>query len=203
MSLDDLKISWRSMQRQCDTVRIDEIANRIGSRMSRFDRSIRRRDTIENLAAFFVVVMFSIILFNSSDWVTFIGASIVILAAIVIVVILNVTRLYYPTPAGLSIKQHCQLELAKVDRQIFLLRNVVWWYVGPLMLGCCVMSFADGPFVASLISCGIYVAIGFFVYWINQRAVAENLLPLQQELRAAIETYNENLNEDHQGESNV
>lgn len=200
MNLDDLKTPWHSMQKQCDTARIDEIASRVGSKMSRFDHCIRRRDIIENLAAALVIVVFSITLVKCNDWVTFAGAIIVVCAAIEIVVVLNFTRMYSPTPVGLPLAEHCKKEVEKVDRQIFLLRNVLWWYVGPLMLGCCVMAFAEDSLIASTISCGLYVAFGLFVYWINQRAVAKQLLPLRQELKLACETFNENLSNNELGD---
>lgn len=200
MNLDELKTPWQSMQQQCDTARIDEIAARVGSKMSRFDHSIRRRDTIENLAAVLVITVFSIVLASCNNWVTFAGAAIVVFSAVEVVIVLNVTRMYRPTPAGLPLAEHCRQEVEKVDRQIFLLRNIVWWYVGPLMLGCCVMAFADGPLIASGISCGFYIAVGLFVYWINQKAVAEQLLPLRQLLNAANDTFNENLIDNQLGD---
>ncbi len=200
MNLDDLKIPWQSMQRQFDTTRIDEIAARIGSRMSRFDHSIRRRDTIENFAVALVIVVNSIILASCNNWVTFAGAAIVVFAAIEVAIVLNVTRMYCPTPTGLPLAEHCKLEAEKVDRQVFLLRNVAWWYVGPLMLGCCVMAFGEGPLIVSGILCGFYVAVGYFVYWINQKAVAEQLLPLRQELMSANNAFNENLVDNQSGE---
>ncbi len=200
MNLDDLKTPWQSMHRQLDTTRVDEIAARIGSKMSRFDHSIRRRDTIENLAAGFVIVVFSIMLARCNDWVTFAGAAIVVFAAIEILIVLNVTRMYRPTPAELPLAEHCKLEAKKVDRQIFLLRNIHWWYAGPLMLGCCVMSFGAGPLIASGISCGFYVALGLFTYWINQKAVTEQLLPLRQALMLANESFNEKLVDNQSGD---
>ena len=200
MNLDDLKTPWQAMQRECDTSHIDEISSRVGSRMTRFDHTIRRRDMVENLAAVIVIIGFVISLFYCDDWLTFIGAAIVVVGAIEIVVVLNATRMYHPTPAGLPPVEHCKLEAAKVDRQIFLLRNVHWWYVGPLMLGCCVMSFGADSLIASVVLCGVYIAMGVFVYWINQRAVARHLLPLREELTSAIETFNGNLVDNQTGE---
>ena len=113
MSLDDFKTSWRAMQESFDSSRVDEIANRIQSKMSRFDRAIRRRDMLENAAAVFVILFFSYIIAGSNDWATSIGGTILVIAAVVIMVVLNVARLHKATPSAVTLAEHCQLEIRK------------------------------------------------------------------------------------------
>lgn len=84
--------------------------------------------------------------------------------------------------------------LAEVEHQIWLLKNVLWWYLLPpgigavaLSLGVVVSTMRDlgGDLFAVLICSGI---IGFFVlvfvgvYWLNKRAVRKELLPRKVEL---------------------
>jgi hypothetical protein len=90
---------------------------------------------------------------------------------------------------------HIEQSLKEVEHQIWLLRNVFWWYLLPCALGGLFPSvyfFATdlatrelqdflGPF---LLSTGIFVAIFYGVYLLNQYAVRRGLEPRRQELLA-------------------
>lgn len=85
-------------------------------------------------------------------------------------------------------------EMARLDRQIRLLRNVFWWYSAPLLVGIAV--FLGGvlwgvPDLPGLTSFGFHA--GFFlclalvaniIHRANQRTVNSELLPLREQLAA-------------------
>ena len=91
---------------------------------------------------------------------------------------------------------HCvQSSLAEVSNQIWLLRNVLWWYLLPL--GVSLMAFIIQ--IAWLHSRGwvdvlahafppaaVIFATYAFIYWLNQYAVRTKLEPRRRELLALI-----------------
>lgn len=108
-----------------------------------------------------------------------------------------------PDP-GESLHLHVENSLAEVNHQIWLLRNVVWWYILPIAVPM-VAFFAQSAFqltlgdswtalffsaIVSLIVFALMVAIvsvafGYIV-WLNQEAVRAGLEPRRQELETLL-----------------
>lgn len=96
-----------------------------------------------------------------------------------------------PSKADAPLLDCVERSLAEVTDQIWLLRNVLWWYLLPL--GVSLLAFfvqvtwlhskdwLDG--LAHLTGPAIVVFVTFaFVYWLNQHAVRSRLEPRRQEL---------------------
>lgn len=86
--------------------------------------------------------------------------------------------------------------LAGVEHQIWLLRNVHWWYLLPLGLPM-VAFFADtfwrlsrgNIFEAFIATSFITVVVGgvyIWIYWINQKAIRSSLEPRREELMSML-----------------
>jgi MFS family permease len=82
--------------------------------------------------------------------------------------------------------------LDEVNHQIWLLRNVLWWYLLPLSLPCVpflihvVVKAPHGRWNAAVVAVQtaiLFVIVGAFVYWLNQRAVRKDLEPRRRELQ--------------------
>jgi hypothetical protein len=102
----------------------------------RFERQILRRDYIETAAAVIVVAGFSPALFVFKDWTTWLGVLIIILGALEIVIVLHwVRRKGGETPLDVPLAQYFHVERVRVERQIALLRCVIWWYLAPFIIG--------------------------------------------------------------------
>lgn len=94
-----------------------------------------------------------------------------------------------------TLLSHIEQSLKDVEHQIWLLRNVFWWYLLPITLGCMLPTLyffakdlarreflvAAGPFVRAT---GIFIAVAYGVYLLNQYAVRRGLEPRRQELLA-------------------
>jgi hypothetical protein len=86
--------------------------------------------------------------------------------------------------------------LAQVNYQIWLLKNVLWWYLLPPGIGLAVAfcSFAWevrdawGLSLIFLAMVGLCAVWFWFVYWLNQRCVRKELLPRRQELEALLKS---------------
>ncbi|MBE0540696.1 MAG: beta-lactamase family protein [Verrucomicrobia bacterium] len=101
-----------------------------------------------------------------------------------------------------SLKDCTATSLAEVSHQIWLLKNILWWYLLPLfvpiMLFCgCVAWSVPGPVADKILSLlpliGFVLAVDIGVYWLNQVAVRKVLEPRRQELEkllAGLETEN-------------
>ena len=86
--------------------------------------------------------------------------------------------------------------LAEVEHQIWLLRNVHWWYLLPLavpMLAFFAHTFwrlsRGNVWEAAIATSFVTVVVGgvyTWIYWINQKAVRSTLEPRRQELTSML-----------------
>jgi hypothetical protein len=193
MNLDDLKSNWKQYQTKLAEDRFDELASRVLTQTSWFEKTIWRRDLLETAAAIFVAVIFGYVVVRGPDWplLARLGMGIAALGAIEIIIVLNWTRRRGRARHDLPLIDFCAAELARVDRQIWLLRNVNWWYTSPILLGCCTFFFGllnslpGLPSWARFVEVAIYFAfllLGWVIYGLNQQAVRDKLLPLREEL---------------------
>jgi hypothetical protein len=159
-----------------------EILALVKARAEEFDRSIRRRDKRELIAAVFVFVVFSVVLVSAS-WLTRVGAIIVLGGCILTYLMLRRANGQAQTTAGLPLAEMLRAERAKVDAQIRLLRRVLWWYVAPFAVGP-ILVFAGiaGFGMMSAVYTVFAVALGAAIYHMNQQAVRNNLVPRRGEL---------------------
>ena len=68
MNLDDLKANWKQQQTKLADDRFDELASRVATRTSWFEKAILRRDLIETTAAIFVAGCFGWFGIGSPNW---------------------------------------------------------------------------------------------------------------------------------------
>jgi hypothetical protein len=96
-----------------------------------------------------------------------------------------------PPEQGEPLRQQVECSLAQVEHQIWLLRNVFWWYILPIALPCAAF-FAQVAWgnrargwdniLSTLFSATFAGGIMVFIYWLNQKAVRSGLEPRRQEL---------------------
>ncbi len=100
-----------------------------------------------------------------------------------------------PLEPGEPLHQHVESSLAQLEHQIWLLQNVLWWcllpLIGPLLafLGQVAWEVRTGGWWTALLLAGevAFVVIVFAgVYWLNQIAVRSELGPRRQELEALL-----------------
>lgn len=102
-----------------------------------------------------------------------------------------------PSEPGAPLVDSVKTSLATTEHQIWLLRNVFWWYLLPFTIA--ILAFfvqvtwlrhSDFPSIlASLVPAVLFVfALYGFVYWLNRRAVRTDLEPRREELLTLLET---------------
>ncbi len=183
MNLDDFKAPWQEQQRELDQ-QVDHVVKAVRNRMSSFDRVIWLRDLRETMAAVGVSVWFGVSFFRQDLWVAKLGAMIVVLASLMIIVVLNWTRLTGRVARlGQTVRDYCTNELNRVDRQIWLLKNINWWYTGPIYLGVTIeMLGLLSPSQLLIFVSTILIPMGWLIHWLNQFSVRTELMPLRNEL---------------------
>jgi hypothetical protein len=183
MNLDDFKEPWQQRQRALDG-RVDHVIKKVRSRMAGFDRTIWWRDMRESLAAILLIVWYCYDLFQQQSALAKCGAGLGIVACVFILAVLHWARVKGKgARPDLPVEDYRWAELDRVDRQIWLLRNVHWWYLGPLLIAVAVQIAAMMPDPEGLVMFATSVIPLFgFIYWLNQVAVKNQLMPLRQEL---------------------
>jgi hypothetical protein len=95
-----------------------------------------------------------------------------------------------PAPAD-PLRTCIRESLAQVDHQIWLLKNVFWWYLLPISIALLVSVLyrawreGRGPEAAitGLVSEIVFIALLYWgIYWLNQKAVRSSLEPRRREL---------------------
>ncbi|GMV94072.1 MAG: hypothetical protein AMXMBFR82_38500 [Candidatus Hydrogenedentota bacterium] len=111
-----------------------------------------------------------------------------------------VDRLRHPQKApgpGDSLLTSAKESLTQVEHQIWLLRNVAWWYLLPFTIA--ILAFFTqtswqiannwGGFLSLAIPSYVFLFVLYgFVYWLNQYAVRKQLEPRRHELLTLIAT---------------
>ena len=195
MNLDDLKQDWQNQPVSRENIM--EIANAVKAKAKSFESNIFWRDVTEITAAVVVLPVFAVMFYMTSGLMRF-GAGVVIFGVLEIVaVLLWAQKKDRPLKHDLPVREYCQQELQRVNRQIMLLENALWWYAAPttlgvlfILLGNPVMALVwENAYIAVLMGaifmCVILFALGIAV--INRRASRKNLHPLRESLLSMIQ----------------
>lgn len=191
MNLDELKCQWQADRPGAGRDRRTEAemmeAIRLNAR--RFDRKILLRDWLETAAAVIVVAVFAAAM-PFVGGLARTGLAIIIASCFYIAWRLHTTRRRHGTARpDQPMAMRLRLELRKLDDQIKLLRNVHWWYLGPLGVGLVVYSVGiDGWTLGTLWFVLGVVIVYTAIYWLNQRSVRRELLPRRLELASMLDT---------------
>jgi hypothetical protein len=94
-----------------------------------------------------------------------------------------------------------EASLLQVNHQIWLLKNVLWWYLLPLAaavgisIGTAIWKTRHAGY-AAMIGWGLILLVGgliyWGIYWLNQFAVRKSLEPRRQELETLLTSLKEN-----------
>ena len=196
MSLDRLKQAWLAETSQVKvTYDSEQLSLEVQRSQDAFRSMIFYRDLREVLVALVMIpVWIALGVGTSSPWTWYLG----IPAFLFIAGFLLVDRKLHPQrpcEPGEPLLFFAKESLAQVEHQIWLLRNVFWWYLFP-----CCLAFAaffiqvgwqtTGSWWGGILLATIPGAIVYFiyrrVYLTNQRAVEKQLLPRQADLQKFI-----------------
>ncbi len=191
MAPDELQQAWQAEASQTRvTVNADLLLRQVRRNQSDLRAIVFRRDTIE------VVVVLLLLPYwfyaghtHALPWTWYLAVPALIWVGGFIVVYrwsLHVEPLGPDEP----LVQCAESALTELDNQIWLLRNVFWWYLLPL--GAAIAAFfiqvawqSATNWLETLVAVplvGFIVALYYLIYCLNQRAVRRQLAPRREEL---------------------
>ncbi len=171
-------------------IHTDLLLQEVRRNQQHFSRTIFWRDFREVGVALVMVVHFTNRALRLMDWMD----GLLALACLGVGLFMLLDRMRQrrcrPSMSG-TLKGCVEQSLQDVRHQVWLLRNVLWWYLLPLALpmilpiACSSLSLAD--FIIR--SSGMWLVFGG-VYWLNQTAVKRTLEPRQHELEQLLADLN-------------
>ena len=198
MERDALGQTWQSQEIPLVTVDADSLLGMVKRNHREFRAMILRRDALEIGIAIPLVILFTLFGLHRS-WSWFVLAGACLFVAVFMLVDRGRRRRQRPTGAE-PIAEWLERSRHDIEHQVWLLKNIFWWYLLPPMTGM-IAVFADGVWHARgsgpaflltiALTSGMLVVCGLVywgVYWLNQRAVSKDLLPRLEELRGLSES---------------
>lgn len=195
MNLDDAKELWASQNNldtpsmSASTLSDSDILRLVKEKAESLDQQIWWRDFLESGAALAVILFFGWILLQATSWAIRSGALIVITSSLYIYWRLYRARTRYDDPSpDRPVAEVIRTERAKVEEQIQLLDNILWWYLAPLTVGVLLFIFGnDGWSWATLGESVVVLLISAGIYVLNQRARRDTFEPRREELTRLLE----------------
>ena len=193
MSGDSFQQAWQSQSRL--TIDAEMLLKEVQRNQRQFTATIFWRDVREvGVALLLIAVWIYTGVRNSSPWTWYLAIpGLIWIAAFLLAS--RVRQRRRPPASGQPLRQGLESSLAEVEHQIWLLRNVFWWYLLPIALpalaffGQSAWKERAGGWWTALALGGAAAVAGIIlagVYWLNQKAVRAELEPRRQELEALL-----------------
>lgn len=201
MSFDDLQHQWQAHDHGAKlALNCELLLQEVRHNHRAMQASLFWRDLVEVLAAILVALGFGSHAWRKHEWTLAVSA----LGALFVALFLVVDRWtqHRRRPASDDSMRSCvQASLVQVRHQIWLLRNILWWYLLPLFLG--VFLFLGSlawnernagwlPLFSLAMIALVFLLTVWGVYWLNQRAIKKTLEPRRVELELLLASLNQN-----------
>jgi len=201
MNFEALQKAWQSQDPGAKvTINTDMLLNEVRRNQQQFRATIFWRDVREVGVALLLALFFLYRSMRHHDWTDYLLA----LAGFGVGTFMVVDRLLqhrkHPVSND-SLKACIESSLLQVNHQIWLLKNVFWWYLLPfaaaLGISICYLTWhaRNSGFPAAIVGVisALFVASLYWgIYWLNRFAVRKTLEPRRQELKTLLTGLNEN-----------
>ena len=193
MKPDEFQQAWRAQSSETRiTIDADLLSQEVQRSHQTFRSTIFRRDLREVGVALALIPVWFVLgkMGPPVPWTWYLTVPVLVWVAGFILV----DRLRYPqlpVEPGDTLLNTVEKSLTQVEHQIWLLRNIFWWYLLPPSIS--IMAFfihcswlkaeSVWELVISALSSGLILLVVFgFLYYVNQRAVRKELQPRREEL---------------------
>jgi hypothetical protein len=196
MNPDNFKETWQTQTSQTRlTIDADLLLKEVQRNQRLFTATIFWRDVREvGIALLLVPVWIYLGTRSSQPWTWYLTVPALLWIAGFMLVD-RVDHKRRPPELGEALRQRIEGSLAQVEHQIWLLRNVFWWYLLPLILS--ILAYLSqvawqersGGWliaVAMTLVVSLVVIVMTAVYWVNRKAVRSYLEPRRQELEVQL-----------------
>ena len=195
MNFEDMQKAWQSQDASAKvTIDADVLLKEVRRNEQQFRASIFWRDVREVGSAFLLALYFSQRGLRHHEWTACLIGFACFGVGAFMVVDCWLQRRKQPATND-SLKACVEGSLVQVNHQIWLLKNVFWWYLLPIAAA---LGISFGVSAWHWRQEGIPMATGFIlyvlvcalayggVYWLNQFAVRKSLEPRRQELETLL-----------------
>jgi len=201
MTFDRLQSAWQSSDHGQPPKFSEEVLLREVCRNRRyFEAMVLRRDLVEVMAAIVVTGFFGWLGIQKGDVTLGLAAGVAFGVGTFLVVDRWRQRQRSLKPDD-TLRTGIQISLAQVNHQIWLLTNIAWWYLSPIMVAWAVMVGSDvwkhrqqgstWYFVGRAVYVVVSLVLIYGIYRLNQRAVSKELIPRRDELQSLLASLNE------------
>jgi len=187
MNDDELKKLWQQQPLR-EPPSATQFLAAMQTKSTQFRQTIATRDLGELIACAIVVIVFGFYYYRERTPMVRLGWGIIIAGSL-----FAAARLIYarrsnpPAPPGASIVESLRAELNSVRAQSRLLRSIFWWYLLPPGVGLLVATWGMPVGLGIKIPASLFfIALYAGIYWLNQRARANQLLPLEAQLQSLL-----------------
>jgi hypothetical protein len=206
MNPEDLKNAWQSQPLQPKPP-IDLLLKEVERNQRNFETVIFRRDAREIGVALILLPVWVVLgITLKLPWTWYLAMPALVWVAGFMLVYRR--RHMRPAPSDASLRENVRNSLNQMDHQIWLLRNILWWYLMPLNVAIAAFFLQVGwirgvnradAFVVMLFLFGTVAFVMIVVYWANQRAVRVELEPRRRELQELMDALGEESSAVQQG----
>jgi hypothetical protein len=193
MNDDELKKLWQQQPLRDPALSPAQVMSAMQNKTTQLRRTLLARDVRELAACVIVGVVFGIYFFINRAPVARLGALITVAGSIFVAwKILYARRTTPVAKSDATVVASLRAELHSVRTQSQLLRSVLWWYLLPLAVGTLVFVWGM-TFNALVFDLVFRTGFTLFSLWLdvklyrlNQRAVSEQLLPVERQLESLL-----------------
>lgn len=192
---DELARLWKARP-EPSTWSAEQALMEIKKKARKFDRSILWRDVREAAAGLLALGAMGTASVLAPGWLPKLGLAVLaVCIGAVLTRLWRTRRAHGPLADDLPTVERLRGEIRKVEAQARLLRTVRSWYVMPIAVGGTAwmatltpaIGLQGGALLAGMLfavaaSAAIFGAVGWFVVWLNRRAVRLELEPYRTEL---------------------
>ncbi|TDU66028.1 hypothetical protein EI77_03764 [Prosthecobacter fusiformis] len=192
MTEDELKHLWQTQPVPETGADGSVLSATVREKHRKFQRTILWRDFREVGLAILLIPFFLLRgAHNGSMW----EHHLIVVALVFIAGFLVIDRLRHRKTAaapGQSVVDALGLAVSEVEHQIWLLRNVHWWYIGPLLGALMVpdlyhMIRGNGSLSGGIRTLVFNLLLSYGIWKLNQYAVKKDLEPRRDELQKLLE----------------
>ena len=198
MNFEDIQKNWQQQsERESIMINTAVLLKEVRRNKQSFDATIFWRDIREAGGSF--LMMFVLIYLAIKDEYMLLLAPALACLFVAVFMVIDRTRLKKKHPynkKNTSLAECVRISLIYVNHQIWLLKNVVWWYLLPFAIGVSI-PFLEGAWhlrnsdtlMSFLIKTfGFLIVLYVGIYYLNQFAVSKALKPRKDELEALLKS---------------
>jgi len=194
MDFEDFQKAWQAQDAGAQvTIDAQVLLREVRRNAEQFRATIFWRDVREVGVAFLLAIFFMGDGLRLKDWTNgLVGLGCFGVGAFMVLDRMRQSR--KQPVANDSLKTCAESSLSQVNHQIWLLKNVLWWYLlpigAPLAVSTGISLWQSRQVTSQLLGLSAYglgcILLYWGIYWINQYAVRKNLEPRRQELETLL-----------------